>query len=175
MIQISSSCVLTHHKDLMTSFDMSDQTMIIMGRRSENTLMKSSRMWRTEGFRAIIPDLQSMLQRPKMYRSTYSIAKPLGNRSSSPPLDVSDAKCRQRLRCRDIGKGFVNTCDYLASGGVQKVIKPLPCWIMYLCSPPASIQKKCRETRRRTSFPHGVKWQRAALFWLRITSANLRE
>ncbi|MGI5937816.1 CRISPR-associated helicase Cas3' [Methanoculleus thermophilus] len=82
---------------------------------------------------------------------------------------IRDAKCRQRLRYVGIfGKGFVNTCDYLASGGVQKVIKPLPSLDNVFVFPTyTSIQKKCRETKGDAIVisPTGSGKTEAALFW----------
>lgn len=82
---------------------------------------------------------------------------------------VRDAKCRQKLKYVGIfGKGFINTCDYLASGGVRQVLKPLPSLDAVFAFPTyTSIQEKCRETKGDTIVisPTGSGKTEAALFW----------
>ncbi len=66
------------------------------------------------------------------------------------------------------GKGLVNSCDYLASAGVQTVLKPLPD-IHQVFSFPAlnSIQKEAAATKGNTIIisPTGSGKTEAALLW----------
>ena len=66
------------------------------------------------------------------------------------------------------GKGFVNTSDYLASGGVRKVLKPLPSLDAVFAFPTyTSIQEMCRKTKGDAIVisPTGSGKTEAALFW----------
>lgn len=82
---------------------------------------------------------------------------------------IRNAGCRERLKYVGIfGKGFINTCDYLASGGVQKVLKPLPALDAIFAFPTyTSIQERCRDTRGDAIVisPTGSGKTEAALFW----------
>lgn len=82
---------------------------------------------------------------------------------------IRDPGCRERLKYIGIfGKGFINACDYLASGGVRKVLKPLPSLDAVFAFPTyTSIQERCRETRGDAIVisPTGSGKTEAALFW----------
>lgn len=82
---------------------------------------------------------------------------------------IRNPGCLKRLRYVGIfGKGFVNTCDYLASGGVRKVLRPLPSLDAVFAFPTyTSIQERCRETRGDAIVisPTGSGKTEAALFW----------
>ncbi len=82
---------------------------------------------------------------------------------------LDDDRCRGRLKYIGIfGKGFVNSCDYLASGGIRKILKPLPSLDGVFQYPAyTSIQRRCRETKGDAIIlsPTGSGKTEAALFW----------
>jgi CRISPR-associated endonuclease/helicase Cas3 len=82
---------------------------------------------------------------------------------------VRDVKCRGKIKYVGIfGKGFVNACDYLASGGIRKVLKPLPSLDAVFAYPSyTSIQERCRKTKGDAIVisPTGSGKTEAALFW----------
>jgi len=87
---------------------------------------------------------------------------------------LRNGTCRNKLKFIGIfGRGFVNSCDHLASAGITKVLKPLPSLDDLFRFPTyTSIQRKSRETRGDAIIhsPTGSGKTEAALFW---ATANL--
>jgi CRISPR-associated endonuclease/helicase Cas3 len=73
------------------------------------------------------------------------------------------------IRLRGIfGKGLVNSCDYLASAGVQSVLKPLPNVHQVFTFPALNIVQKKAATMKGNAIiisPTGSGKTEAALFW----------
>jgi CRISPR-associated endonuclease/helicase Cas3 len=72
-----------------------------------------------------------------------------------------------------LGKGFVNSCDYLASSGIDHVLKPISdMYSVYNFGKLTDVQNKCLSTQGNSLVisPTGSGKTEASLFW---SSANL--
>lgn len=66
------------------------------------------------------------------------------------------------------GKGMINSCDYLASSGITKILKPLPSLSeVYNFKSFTSVQAKCSSTKGNAIIisPTGSGKTEASLFW----------
>lgn len=66
------------------------------------------------------------------------------------------------------GKGIINSCDYLASSGIRKILKPLPSLSeVYNFKTFTSVQAKCLSTKGNAIIisPTGSGKTEASLFW----------
>lgn len=137
------------------------------------------------------PNLEELKQLMRIYPQIAR--KYLGQDTSIRPIDLNgysadcwekiikttsqclnDEICRKRLKFIGIfGKGFVTSCDHLASGGIKKVLKPLSSLDdVFRYSTYTSIQKRCRHIKGDALIisPTGSGKTEAALFW---ATANL--
>lgn len=168
--------VLTHHKDLNELIRYAADPG--GGLISEPTFQ--------ERLTEVLPNLQELSKFQEKY--PHLASKCSIDQVELLPIDItgytgeswervlrSTLRCIQNLGCQKrlkyvgiFGKGFVNTCDYLASGGIQKVLKPLPSLDTVFAFPTyTSIQEKCRKTIGDTIIisPTGSGKTEAALFW----------
>lgn len=168
--------VLTHHKDLreLARYTGDPEDELFCGSPFKEYLAE------------IIPNLQKLSGILKEYPRLMNHY--FGEPADLRPIDLTqctdeswehiiqstskclrDDRCKQRLKYVGIfGKGSINTCDYLASGGVRKVLKPLPSLDAVFTYPTyTSIQQRCRETKGDAIVisPTGSGKTEAALFW----------
>ncbi|WP_292365093.1 MULTISPECIES: CRISPR-associated helicase Cas3' [unclassified Methanoculleus] len=176
IINIIKLLVLTHHKDLneLIRYTTDSDDEPVNGPTFQEHLAE------------VIPNLQELSKFQNEYPRLA--ARCITNHMALAPIDltgytkesweqilrltlrcIQDKKCKQRLKYVGIfGKGFINTCDYLASGGVLKVLKPLPSLDTVFAFPTyTSIQERCRETKGDAIVisPTGSGKTEAALFW----------
>lgn len=82
---------------------------------------------------------------------------------------LDDEECRKFLKPIGIfGKGFVNSCDHLASGGVRNLKKPLHSLDSVFAFPEfTTVQKRCQTLRGDAIVlsPTGSGKTEASLFW----------
>ncbi|KUK73062.1 CRISPR-associated helicase Cas3' [Methanobacterium sp. 42_16] len=168
--------VLTHHKDL--------RELVRYARDPDDEGSCSSPF--QERLAEVIPNLQKLSGILKEYPRLMN--RYFGEPADLRPIDLTEYTdeswerilrsaskclrndtCRQRLKYIGIfGKGSFNTCDYLASGGARKVLKPLPSLDAVFTYPAyTSIQERCRETKGDAIVisPTGSGKTEAALFW----------
>lgn len=172
--------ILTHHRDC--------RELISYITQSDDPVSSPSFQDRLS---EVKPNLEGLKQIMRMYPQIAR--KYLGQDISIRPIDLngysadcweniikstsqclSDEICRKRLKYIGIfGKGFLTSCDHLASGGIKKVLKPLSSLDDVFRYPTyTSIQERCRKIKGDALIisPTGSGKTEAALFW---ATANL--
>lgn len=158
--------VLTHHKDMDELFDYIEDEYFI-GTPYEKRLEE------------INPNLNGL---NKILGEYSKISKYVLGFEYNIDLDYSISKDKNdwegilrkigngnfQSKCGIFGKGMVNSCDYLASGGIKKILKPLPSLNnVYDFKSFTDVQKICRNTKGNEIIisPTGSGKTEASLFW----------
>lgn len=82
--------------------------------------------------------------------------------------DLLTKKITFPLKVGLFGKGMINACDYLASSGIKKILKPLPDMNrVFTFNSLTDVQAKCLSTKGNTLImsPTGSGKTEASLFW----------
>ncbi|KXS44424.1 MAG: CRISPR-associated helicase Cas3 [Methanolobus sp. T82-4] len=158
--------VLTHHKDVNQLFSFIEDEYFI------GTTYKE----RLEEIEPNLNELNKILKKyPEISHDVLGIKSEidLNHKISKDKSDWEDVLLLIengvfQSKCGIFGKGLVNSCDYLASSGIKKVLKPLPCLEnVYDFKSFTSVQKICHNIKGNgiVISPTGSGKTEASLFW----------